>query len=64
MSLTLVYILPTYTLLGVANYYLEAARTEPPTPPVHCDAPLFARMAGYSVLFLIGMYVIVRLVAA
>ena len=34
MSLTLCYILPTYTLLGIANNFLDAARTELPLPPV------------------------------
>jgi O-antigen ligase len=64
MSLTLLYILPTYTLMGAADYFVVAARTDPPTPPAHCDARLFARMAGYSILFMAGMYVFVRLFAA
>ncbi len=64
MSLTLLFILPTYTLLGAANVFLEQVRTEPPMPPARCDARLFFRMAGLSLLFLAAMYVIVRLVAA
>ncbi len=64
MSLTLVYILPTYTLLGTANNFLDAAQTEPATPPAHCDARLFVRLAGFSVVFLACMYLFVRLFAA
>jgi O-antigen ligase len=64
MSLTLVFILPTYTLLGAANVFFDQVRTEPPTPPAHCNARLFLGMARLSLLFLAGMYVFVRLVAA
>jgi O-antigen ligase len=64
MSLTLVYILPTYTMLGSANVFLHQVRTEPPAPPAHCDARLLLRLAGLGLLFLAGMYVFVRLFAA
>jgi O-antigen ligase len=62
MSLTLCYyVVPTYTLLGLASSYRSMARTEPALPVVRTDVRLLVRFAQVSVIFLICMYIVVRL---
>jgi hypothetical protein len=63
MSLSLCYLLPTYTMLALSTTYLSVAKTEPPTPPVRCDATLLFRLTALSVLTIGFFYVIVRLFA-
>jgi O-antigen ligase len=60
MSLTLCYIIPTYTLLGAANVFLRLAETSPPLPPARFDARLLVRLAGIGVGVMIVLYVFVR----
>lgn len=63
MTLTLCYILPTYTMLGLASAYGSMTRTTPPAPAIRFDARLVLKLAGLAVLALAGFYVIVRLFA-
>jgi O-antigen ligase len=64
LSLTLCYMLATYTVLGIVTAYLALVRTAPPTPQPRFDARLVGRLAGLSVVTLAGFYVVVRLFAA
>lgn len=61
MSLTLVYILPTYSILALATVYLGMVRTDPPAAAMHLDARLVQRMVLASVCCLAGLYVFVRI---
>jgi O-antigen ligase len=63
-SLTLCYIVATYTVLGVVTAYLALVRTAPPTPQPRFDALLVGRLTGLSVVALAGFYAVVRLFAA
>jgi O-antigen ligase len=61
LSLTLCYILPTYTMLAAAVAFRRAAPTQPPLPPTRFDLRLAGRLAAVAVLGLAAMYVFVRL---
>jgi O-antigen ligase len=61
MSLTLCYILPTYTLLGAAAAFRRAAPTLPALPPTRFDLRLVGVLALVSAAGLAAMYVFVRL---
>jgi O-antigen ligase len=61
MTLSLTYVIPTYTILGLAAAFLPLARTEPPTEAPRLDANLLCRLFGMSICFLFAMYVFVRL---
>ncbi len=60
LFLTLCYIMPTYTVLGLGTVYLRAAATEPPLPRVRFDGRLLKRMVIASAVFLAVLYVFVR----
>lgn len=60
LSLTLCYIIPTYTMLGLAIVYRRLAVTAPPLPVPRCDGPLVVRLAGLSIAALIVFNVFVR----
>jgi O-antigen ligase len=64
MSLTLCYILSTYTVLGLATAYVGMARTAPATPLLRCNGRLALGLTGLGAAALAGFYVIVRLFAA
>lgn len=61
LSLTLCYIIPTYTMLGLAIAYRSMTVTSPPLPAPRFDGPLVVRLAGLSLAALIGFTVFVRL---
>jgi putative inorganic carbon (hco3(-)) transporter len=61
ISLTLCYIIPTYTVLGLATAYRQMTITSPPLREQRCDASLAMRLAGLSLLVLVGIYLSVRL---
>jgi O-antigen ligase len=60
MTLTLTYVMPTYTLLGLTVAFLSLATTNPPTRPERLDARLLVRLGLVTVLFLLSMQVFVR----
>lgn len=60
LFLTLCYIMPTYTVLGLGTVYLRAATTEPPMPREHFDGRLLKRMLIASAVFLVIIYIFVR----
>ncbi len=60
LFLTLCYIMPTYTILGLGTVYLQAAATEPPLPHVRFDGRLVKRMIVFSGIFLVVLYIFVR----
>jgi hypothetical protein len=61
MSLTLCYIIPTYTILALAGVYLRMTATAPAAPPMRFDARLLMRMIGIGIAAIIGLYVFLRL---
>jgi O-antigen ligase len=61
MSLTLCYIIPTYTILALAGVYLRMTATTPATPAARFDARLLMRLVGIGILAIIGLYVFLRL---
>ncbi len=60
-SLTLNYLVVTYTFLGMASMVLATAETTPPRPPARFEASLWMRMLLQGVAFLIGMFLLIRL---
>ena len=60
LSLTLSYLLPTYTLLGLGAAYLHLAKTEPPLPEARLSPRLLGRMTVVSLFFMAGLYVFIR----
>jgi O-antigen ligase len=60
LTLSLTYIAPTYTVLGLAAAFLPLASTRPPQVPEGFDARLVLRLGLLSVAFLAGMQVFVR----
>ncbi len=61
LSLTLPYVLPTYTVLAFAASYANMTRTEPPLPAQRFDLKLCGRLALVGVIFLVCMTVFVRI---
>jgi putative inorganic carbon (hco3(-)) transporter len=61
LSLTLCYIIPTYTMLGLATVYRQMSESDPPLPEQRFDASLALRLGGSSVGLLFALYVFVRL---
>jgi O-antigen ligase len=61
LSLTLCYILPTYTLLALATAYTRAAPADPPLPPQRFDLRLLGRLAVVAVGGFLVLYLFVRL---
>jgi O-antigen ligase len=62
LSLTHVYTVPTYTVLGLATAYLGLAVAFPPVPVPRFGGQLVQRFAMASVGFLLVTYVVVRFV--
>jgi O-antigen ligase len=60
-TLTLNYMVMTYTLLGMASLFIATARVNPPVKVIRFDAALLVRMAILSAVFLVGMHFLVRL---
>ncbi len=61
LSLTLCYILPTYTILAVATAYSRTAPVNPPLPAPRFDLRLLGRLAAVSVVSIGVLYLFVRL---
>jgi O-antigen ligase len=61
MSLTLNYVMPTYTILGLAVAYRNMTLVEPSLLPLRCDAPLLGRLVLLSIGFLMAMTLFVRI---
>jgi hypothetical protein len=61
LSLSLNYVMPTYTIVGLAVAFLELAQTQPEVRQPRFDAVLLKRLAGVSLLFLVAVYVFIRL---
>ncbi|NBO93239.1 MAG: O-antigen ligase domain-containing protein [Planctomycetia bacterium] len=60
-TLTLNYMVMTYTILGLAGTLIADARVRPSIVPARFDLTLMTRMTGLSVFFMAGMFVLVRL---
>lgn len=60
MSLSLCYVLPTYTTLALAVAYRNMTRTAPPLPAPRFDFALVLRLAILSVALLVGFSLFVR----
>lgn len=60
LALSLCYVMPTFTILGLATAYGHAVRATPPVPERQFDFRMLTRMAVVSVVFLVFMYVVVR----
>ncbi|MGH7223724.1 MAG: O-antigen ligase family protein, partial [Gemmataceae bacterium] len=61
LSLSLCYIIPTYTMLALAIVYRGMTAASPPLPAPRCDGPLALRMGGLSIAALISFNLFVRL---
>jgi O-antigen ligase len=61
MSLTLSYIVPTYTVLALATVFVRTAPVGPPLPAVHFNLRLVGRMFAVAVVGIAGLYLFVRL---
>ncbi|HTU18079.1 MAG TPA: O-antigen ligase family protein [Gemmataceae bacterium] len=61
LSLTLCYIIPTYTMLGLAIVYRNMTVSAPPLPAPRFDAPLAVRLGGLSIAALVGFSLFVKL---
>ncbi len=61
LTLSVCYIVPTYTILGLASVYLRLAAAHPPLPVRRFDGRLFQRMVLVGIVFLAAVYVFVRL---
>ena len=62
MSLSCPYLIPTYTVLGLASIYIRLAERELDVPVARLNLPLARRVALLSLLFVIVAQVAVRLV--
>ncbi len=60
LSLTLCYIIPTYTVLALAIVYRRMTAAAPPLPAPRCDAALVLRLGGLSIAVLVGFTLFVR----
>lgn len=61
LSLSLVFVIPTYVMLGLASVYVRMTPSWPPPPPLRLDGKALGRVALAGVAFLIATYVFVRL---
>ncbi len=61
MSLTLCYILPTYTILALATAYSRTAPVSPPLPATRFDTRLLGRLLAVAVVGFAVLYLFVRL---
>jgi O-antigen ligase len=59
-TLTLNYLVPTYAFLAMASVMIRQVATQPRLPPTVFSLNLVMRMAGMSLIFLVGMFVLVR----
>ena len=64
LSLTLCYILPTYTLLALATAYTRMAPVDPPLPAPRFDLRLLGRLFLVAVAGFLVLYLFVRLSVA
>ncbi len=60
LSLSLSYIAPTYTVLGLVTVYVGLGAARSAAPVLRCDLALLQRLALVSVAFLAAAYVFVR----
>ncbi len=65
MSLTLCYILPTYTVLALATVFVRTAPASPPLPATRFDARLLGRLllvavGGFAALYLFVRFLLVH----
>src|SRR5262249_34255234 len=60
LTLTLCYVVPTYTVFGLAVAFLAQAATRPATPQPRFDPQLVLRLAGLGLCFLACVHVFVR----
>jgi O-antigen ligase len=61
LSLSVPYLVPTYTMLALATVFLQAARVNPPLTNTGFTTRLMSRMAVVSVAYLACIYVFVRI---
>jgi O-antigen ligase len=61
LSLSVPYIVLTFTILGLATVYLQMASAYTPAATAPFDPRLVGRMAGIGVVFLMVIYVFVRI---
>jgi putative inorganic carbon (hco3(-)) transporter len=60
-TLTLDYVVPTFTLLAVVTVYLEMTHSRPPLPEVRFDSRWLLAWTGISVLFLVSQNLFLRI---
>ncbi|HVS37519.1 MAG TPA: O-antigen ligase family protein [Gemmataceae bacterium] len=60
ISLTLSYVIPTYTVLALATVFVRTAPVAPPLPATRFDLRLLGRMVGVAVVGFAGLYLFVR----
>jgi O-antigen ligase len=60
ISLTLCYIIPTYTMLGLAIVYRRMTVTSPALPPPRCDARLVMQLAALNAVVFVGFNLFIR----
>ncbi|MBY0232180.1 MAG: O-antigen ligase family protein [Gemmataceae bacterium] len=64
LTLTLNYLVVTYAFFGMASMVLATARTDPERAPPRFDLGTWGKLAGVSLLFLVGMFGFIRLFLA
>jgi len=63
MSLSCPYIIPTYTVLGLAAIYVRLAERELGVPVARLNVALVRRLGVLSVVFVVVAQVVVRVIA-
>lgn len=61
MSLTVLYLMPPYAILGLGTAFLAVAATRPPAPPEKIDLRLIVKLLAASAVFLLSIQLFVRL---
>ena len=64
VTLTLNYLVVTFTFFGIASMVLATARTDPERAPPRFDLGTWGKLAAVSMAFLVGMFVFIRLFLA
>ena len=61
MSLSLTYLLPTFTILAMITVFARVAVCSPPVPDIRLDVRVAGRLALVNFAFLFTLYMFVRL---
>ncbi len=60
LTLSLNYVIPTFTLLGLVTVYLNMTRSQPPLPEVRFDSRWLLTWTGVSLVFLVMLNLFVK----